>query len=104
MSKYFDSTSRIASLAVPDEILKAALSGEAVDAVPRDSVPAKVALSSAAPADRTEAVSGSDLQETNLTARRTIQLPLGKIARVQFQDTNSLEPAEESYRALRTRL
>jgi len=46
----------------------------------------------------------SDLGDSRLAPCRKFSLPLQDIAHVQFTNSDSLQPAEESYRALRTRL
>jgi protein-tyrosine kinase len=46
----------------------------------------------------------SDLGDARLSECRKFSLPLQNIAHVQFTNSDAMQPAEESYRALRTRL
>jgi protein-tyrosine kinase len=92
MSKYFNETLKARSLAIPGEFLKPASESQTLEKVPdADKLPASENLP-------------FDVEETRVEEYRKIQLPLEKLPHVQFKDSNSLEPAEESYRALRTRL
>jgi protein-tyrosine kinase len=131
MSKYFEATLKARNASRPDEILKAALHEEpatTVVATPaKESSRVEVAgnpvqeetrkISVVSTANEKQRDSGptfagtvptldrpSDLSESRLADCRKFTLPLHNIAHVQFTQKDSLEPAEESYRALRTRL
>lgn len=91
MSKYFNSTLRTQRAVIYDDILKPAMENGA----PAEA-PAKVAPVPEAPPSVPE--------KNPLDDCKTIRLPLEKLPHAQFRDSQSLEPAEESYRALRTRL
>lgn len=131
MSKYFEATLKAMNAARPDEILKAALQDERVAAAveapveekPREDAVATPAqeelskLSVVAPirekaSEATPVVSvvapvvepKADLGDSRLANCRKFSLPLQNIAHVQFTNNDALQPAEESYRALRTRL
>lgn len=133
MSKYFEATLKARNAARPDEILKAALQDEPAGTVgvnPAEEKPLQEAASTlvqeeprkiavvspvreklreAAPVAAVNCVlpvvdRATDLAESRLAHCRKFSLPLQNIAHVQFTNKDSLQPAEESYRALRTRL
>jgi protein-tyrosine kinase len=104
MSKFFNATLKARNVTVPDNMLKDALQVEQ----PEKALPGPIASPSptsvVALADPGDVDSGDNLEESRLKQCRKIELPLGNLARVLFRDGNSFEAAEESYRALRTRL
>jgi protein-tyrosine kinase len=83
MSKYFDTTLKARSTVVSEDILKTASEPEA-------------------PKEKPVVVRKPASQQFDTT--RKISIPLAKLPHVQFVNSNSVEPAEESYRALRTRV
>src|SRR5208337_3210777 len=87
MSKFFD------------ESLKSLTSAEALENPKVASVPDLGELTAAAPKDPTKDISDSRLEQCG-----KIEIPLAEVFRAQFQGSKKLEAAEESYRALRTRL
>jgi protein-tyrosine kinase len=106
MSKYFNQTLKARNEVLTDEVLKASLQEPAQEIEPTPPVPV-------VPAVPFEAIPGavemepsgtSDVVAARLRLCRKIHLPLEKLHRVQFANGNAQEPAEESYRALRTRL
>jgi protein-tyrosine kinase len=133
MSKYFEATLKARNAQRPDEILKAALQegsdstaiaspseqnprGDAAATLVQEE-PRKISVVTPVREKLQDAVSGvavngaapmveraGDLAESRLAQCRKFSLPLQNIAHVQFANKDSIEPAEESYRALRTRL
>lgn len=91
MSKYFNSTLRTRKVAAYDDLLKPAIEGDEPAAVFETPTVVENADSKAA-------------RENGFQQLRTVRLPLEKLPHAQFRDSNSHQPAEESYRALRTRL
>ncbi len=87
MSKFFD------------ESLKSLTSAEAPENLKVASVPDLAELTAAAPKDPTK-----DINDSRLEQCEKIEIPLAEVFRAQFQGSKKLEAAEESYRALRTRL
>jgi len=103
MSKYFNESQRLRSTTVFDDILRPVPeNGAAPPAVPtRNAAVEPLPFPETAMSD---AGAGLELPAVEQEKYRTIQLPLEKLPRAQFKDGRSLEAAEESYRALRTRL
>jgi protein-tyrosine kinase len=87
MSKFFD------------ESLKSLTSAELLENLKVASVPDLAELSTAAPENPAKDISDSELEQCE-----KIEIPLAEVFRAQFQGSETLEAAEESYRALRTRL
>jgi protein-tyrosine kinase len=134
MSKYFEATLKARNGARPDEILKTALQEEPVEeavatpaeealpevpvAVPVQEEPRKLTVVAPVREKVREAIPAaatdkgtlpvvehvSDLGDSRLSECRKFSLPLQNIAHVQFTNSDAMQPAEESYRALRTRL
>jgi len=100
MSKYFNSTLKARSGTAYDEILKPVLQPEAAENPPAELAPAENAPISISSAATPPVAPAAD----PLAGCSQIVLPLDRMPHAQFRDGNSLEPAEESYRALRTRL
>jgi capsular exopolysaccharide synthesis family protein len=119
MSKYFEATLKARNAARPEEILEATLRADSEDAAVANLSVEKPQGEASAPIVQAEprkiaAVSPvrvvpeveceNPLAESRLAQCRKFSPPLRNIAHVQFTSKDSVEPAEESYRVLRTRL
>ncbi len=86
MSKFFDQTVRSRDVAAPVEEAKQPEAQKRPEAVPVPKTPS------------------AELGVSRVDGCRRIETPLASLLQAQFRGSDSLEPVQESYRALRTRL
>jgi len=109
MSKYFEATLKARNAKRPDDMLLAAIQEEREEVTtvtPIKEEPAVAATTPVSPSvpSVTPAPIANPSGDARLANCKKFSLPLQEISHIQFTNKDSLEPAEESYRALRTRL